>query len=498
MREKKVRPISFGLVFLGLCFFANPYFSAIDLLPDCIGCLLICAGLFRAATVSVDMKEARQAFFKVALVDVCKNIGLFMVLGMGSAVDKPIVLLILAFSAAVLNMIFLVPAVRQLFLGFSTIANVYDCTDLYKNEEGGRNRTELIASATVAFLIYREVVCLLPEFASLSSTTNGFNETIWDVFYEYIGLMRAFAFIAVGFFSIVWICMLLWYYLHFRRQKALQQGLGERYAAYCDMHPGLAVERRHAVAFLFLMAGAVLLTDFYLDYQNVLPDVLAGILLLVGALIPAAEKKWRISAACMAVAYSVAAGISSHFAYQFVSQYQAADIDRSADAARSYLLMWVTSLGEFLIFLVLLVLILLVLRDTFFKWAGYRAHHAETDLEEEEALPKRYYLSEEDKLNVPDTAPDEQHQARFETRRLRRLRADFDRSLIRCFLFGFVSSMLSFLFDYIKTMPGDGIYHVLEFTWIFDFCAAVAFAVCFGLLLRYTYMQIQNRFRLDE
>ena len=356
-----------------------------------------------------------------------------------------------------------------------------------------------MASATAVFLVLREVICLLPEFASLSSTTNSFNETIWDVFYRYIGLMRGFAFVIVGLLAIGWICMLLWYYLHFRRQKEMHKGLGERYAAYCEMHPGLAVERRHLTAFLFLLAGAILLTDFYLDYQNVLPDVLAGILLLVGTLIPAADKKRRISAACLAAVYSAVSVVSSYFAYQFVSQYQAADIERGADAAQSYLLMWTTSLAEFLVFLILLVMILMVLRDVFYDLAGYRAHHAETDLDEdEEEQPKRYYLSEEDKLNAPQSVPDEQHQARFETRRLRRLRADFDKSLITCFIFGFVSSLFSFLFDYIKTMPGDGIYHVLEFTWIFDFCAAIAFAVCFGVLLRYAYKQIQNRFRLDE
>ena len=425
MREKRIRPISFGLVFLGLCFFANPYFSAIDLLPDCIGCLLICAGLFRAATVSIDMREARAAFLKVAAVDVVKNISLVMVLGMGSAVDKPIILLILAFAAAVLNLIFLIPAVRLLFAGFSAIATVYDCADLYQSEPGARSRTERMASATAVFLVLREVICLLPEFASLSSTTNSFNETIWDVFYRYIGLMRGFAFVVVGLLAIGWICMLLWYYLHFRRQKEMHKGLGERYAAYCEMHPGLAVERRHLTAFLFLLAGAILLTDFYLDYQNVLPDVLAGVLLLVGTLIPAADKKRRISAACLAAVYSAVSVVSSYFAYQFVSQYQAADIERGADAAQSYLLMWTTSLAEFLVFLILLVMILMVLRDVFYDLAGYRAHHAETDLDEdEEEQPKRYYLSEEDKQNAPQSVPDEQHQARFETRRLRRPETD--------------------------------------------------------------------------
>ena len=35
------RPLGFGLVFAGLCFFFNPYVAVIDVLPDFIGALLI-------------------------------------------------------------------------------------------------------------------------------------------------------------------------------------------------------------------------------------------------------------------------------------------------------------------------------------------------------------------------------------------------------------------------------------------------------------------------
>ena len=44
--KKTPRPMSFALIFIGLLFFANPYFATLDILPDWIGCALICLGLW--------------------------------------------------------------------------------------------------------------------------------------------------------------------------------------------------------------------------------------------------------------------------------------------------------------------------------------------------------------------------------------------------------------------------------------------------------------------
>ncbi|MBE6701856.1 MAG: hypothetical protein E7585_00370 [Ruminococcaceae bacterium] len=496
----KARPITFGTVFLGLAFFCNPSFAAVDILPDFIGCLLICLGLSRAALVHPGIRESKIAFSKLAVVDACKNLALLLVFGMGSAADQPTVLLIVTFAATILELCFAIPAIRLLFESFYALASACDCTELYSSELGGASRTDTLKKVMIAFLFLREILGLLPEFAALATSTNSFNNTGWNRMYEYITLLRSVSFLLVGIASLIVAGgFLLWYYLHFRGAKAMHQELGERYLAYRQAHPGFAVERRHAVAFLFLLTGAILLVDFYLDFRNVFPDILAGLLLLVGILIPATDKKIKIAAAIAAVIYGAISGISSHFAYQFVSQYSADAISRSETANQAYSLMWITSLGEFLVFTVLLTLLLFLLRAVIWEWAGYRSHHAET-LTEDEALEmpeKRRYLTEEDRLPVDHMAPDEQHQAHFETRHLRRLRAEFDGKLIRCFVFGFVSALFSFLFDYIKTMPGKGIYHLLEFTWVFDFCAAVIFAVLFGSLLLGIYREIQNRFRFD-
>lgn len=461
--SNKERPVRFGLVFVGLVFFFNPTLAAIDVLPDFIGCLLIIAGLFRAATVHADFKKAQRAFLKMALVDMAKNIALVGALRSNSAVDQPILILLVAFAAAIVGLIFAVIAVRALFDGFFSLACKHDHIELYGNAYGGLSITERIRKRTVIFLFAREGLCLLPEFAALATSTDSYSNGFFSRIYEYITLLRSMAVIVAGIVGIVWLVHLLAYYAKFRRNKEMQIALGKQYGAYYASHPGLAVERRHGLAFLFLAVGAVFLVDFYLDFQNVISDAVAGVLILVGALIPAVGLKYRVRTALAAGAYVAASSVSTHYAYAFMSCFTADEIARDEEASRAYLAMWISSLAEFLIFLVLLVFLLLLLREIIWKWAGYRAHHS----------------------------------SEFEDHCLQNLRADFDGGLIRLFVFGFISGLLSFLYDYIKEMPGRGIYHVLEFTWVFDFCSAVIFAVMLIAFLYRSFEEIKNRYRYD-
>lgn len=468
--SRKLKPRGFGLVFLGLALFFNPYFAVVDVLPDFIGCILIYIGLSRVAMIHDGLRDAANAFLKLAGVDVLKNLALLMIFGMGSATEQPSALLMAAFAAAVAELMFLIPAVRRLFDGISSLAITYDCKELYVSEAGGLSRTDRMGRLTLGFFILREAVCLLPEFTAL--TTSSYIDSAVNRIYEYIGVMRAFSCIIVLFAGMYWLVRLLCYYSRLRRAEAITEGVTHRCEAYYASHPGIAIQRRHAVAFLLLFAGALLLTDFYLDFKNVFPDALGALLLAVGALMVRADRKYRLGAAIAAGVYGVTAILSGRAAYDFVNRYNAGQIARNPDASAAYLKMWVLALVEFLAFLVLLVLLLLLLRDVIRRWAGYRPHHAPSRQEGE---------AEGD----------------FESRSLLNLWADLDSGLIRCFVFGFISGLFSFLYDYIKEMPGKGIYHLLEFTWVFDFCAALTFAVVFGGMLHSIYREIKQRFLYD-
>ena len=101
MTTKTARPMGFSLIFIGLLFFANPYFAVIDVLPDFIGCALVYFGLTRVSCISKQMSEARAAFLKLCLYFLAKDAFAIAVFMMAGGAERPTALLIVAFSNAV-------------------------------------------------------------------------------------------------------------------------------------------------------------------------------------------------------------------------------------------------------------------------------------------------------------------------------------------------------------------------------------------------------------
>ena len=151
----KQKSLHFIPVLIGLCFFFNPYLAVIDFLPDFIGCLLIAFGLVPASRVHATMREAKTAFFRLAIIDLVKNLMLLFVFGNSAMGEQEVLVLIIAFLSATLGTTFTVAAMRTLFDGFDWIAWSYDCTALYAPVLGRKSRPELFRQFTIFFIIYK-------------------------------------------------------------------------------------------------------------------------------------------------------------------------------------------------------------------------------------------------------------------------------------------------------------------------------------------------------
>lgn len=453
------RPIRFGLVLAGLCFFFNPAFSVIDVLPDFIGCLLIWLGLSRVSVVSPPMAEARRAFLKLALVDLVKLFALIVVFGSGSSSEQPVSLLIIAFSAAVVGLYFFVLAIRALFEGVSALSVTYDCAALYRTHTGDRSRTEEVARFATVFVFLREIICLLPEFTALS--LNAVDTLNTRPLYDHIGIMRLLACAAVLVLGVIYLVRICRFFALLGRERGLSEGLGARYGAHMRAHPGVAVERRHLFAFLLLGVGAFLLADFQLDFRNVIPDAAAAAFLLGGVLLlDLPQKRLKYITAALAAVYGAIATLSANYAYVFNSAFE---VVKGAEAEEAYLALWLSALGEFLVFLALMACACLLLHATVLQYAGY----------------------------VPE------HKSEFEMDALTGLREELDRRLMCTYVFFAISALISFLFDYIKDIPYDGFWRILEFFWFFDLVVALLCAAFFAFVLAGIYREIQNRYRFD-
>ena len=198
--------------------------------------------------------------------------------------------------------------------------------------------------------------------------------------------------------------------------------------------------------------------------KNIFPDYLAVFCFLVGLFVMKIPAKWR--AVCVAVVslFGASCLVSSQYSMYFHLNHTAIEISKTVAAEQAYFRMWFSALVEFALFLAFLVCLLFALRTVIRDWAGY--------------IPIRADLE-------------------FEQRRRRSFLEEFDAKLLRVFLFGFVSGLISFLTDYVQEFPNHRLFRILEFMWGIDLVVGAAFAVVFAAVLGSVYRSICHRFSLD-
>lgn len=480
-REKTARPMGFALILIGLLFFANPYFAVIDFLPDCIGCVLIYLGLTRIAYISKPMAEARTAFFKLFVYYAIKDVVALATFLMVGGIERPTALLIVAFVNAVCAAFLTYRAAYALFDGFYVNAMKRDCVPLYENGRRPsffvrlfeklsgkgvavkeRSRTEKALRATLVFIIAREVLCVLPEFSSL--TTSHYMDSGLIDLYDYIGIMRLLCMLVAIIFAVCWLVVIIRYFALLSAQRAFRTTLAEEYKTYVQAHPHMGVERRFGIGFLLLGIGAIFLCDFVVDMKNVLPDWVAILCFFAAFFVMKLSARERAIGVATTALFGIAAIVSSRYATYFHLNHTPVEIAKTVAAKQAYFNMWLSAFVEFLLFLGFLACLLLLLRGVTKKWAGYTPVRA--DLE-------------------------------FEQRRRARFLEEFDGELLRVYIFGFVSGLLSFLTDYVQEIPSGRLFRILEFMWGFDLVFGAVFVVMLSLALSRIYSSIQYRFSFD-
>ena len=194
-----------------------------------------------------------------------------------------------------------------------------------------------------------------------------------------------------------------------------------------------------------------------------IPDALAAAFFLVGVLVLPVEPKKKGLTALAAVCYGGVATWSSSLAYRFSTEYRVSEIGRSDAAAAAYRLLWLSSLAEFVLFLAFVAALILCLRQTVFRYAGYRP----------------------------------EHESEFETRKLADLRAEMDGGFIRVAVFALLAGLCSFLFDYVKDIPNSGFFRIMEFYWFFDMLMSHLFGVMLSVTLNGVFEQIRNKYYFE-
>ena len=287
-----------GLVLIGFFFLFDPYVSVVDVLPDFIGYALISVGLSRLRDINERMGEARRWMVRLMLLSLVRVVSLALVFSMAQA-ELATALLLAGFALAVLDCVALVPAFRNLTNGWTYIGSRMDGVAILseqKTRKGfwrpSRNVTEKLGRDTVAFLLLREALAVLPEFAALASVREeGYVGMNW---YEYIALFREVAVLISAVLGVIWIIKVIRYAMLIKRDTAFWTTL----RATCEERersaPHLAACRRIYTGTFCLALGAVTTVDFHVDGFDILPGFVGAGLFLVGTFLlrPCVKREW--------------------------------------------------------------------------------------------------------------------------------------------------------------------------------------------------------------
>ena len=172
MKEKSggevslAKKMGIGSLIASAVFFFNPCINIIDPLPDFFGVVLLINGLRKWGDLCPGMSDAIQGLMKLRWLMLLKM--LFMALV--PIVDDTYVL-IFTFGFAILELIYMLPAIGRIFDGFEYFGTRFNGRSVYRDYKNVRTLTYM-------FFVGKSILVVLPELCSLSS-------------YEYSGYVTA-------------------------------------------------------------------------------------------------------------------------------------------------------------------------------------------------------------------------------------------------------------------------------------------------------------------
>ena len=343
MKNKMIR---FGLLICGLAFFCNPNLNIIDVLPDCIGCLLIIIAITKLGDLCADIGEAKCAFITLFWITLSKIPALLLLLWItGSNVNEETMWLVFSFCYAVGETVFALRAFSLLFDGLAYLGTRQEGGEfLYawqpKPQKAGADgvrfkRVENLMRLTAIFLIAKAALYTLPEFCRLSS-------------YDTLGYVTAEGLAISGFYSlfvgaaiffgliigIVWVCAVCRYVCRIAKHTEFWNRLYAQYQTKVLPRVGIFVMRRTYAFNILISAAAIFSADFYIDEVNCLPDFISAILFFIAACVIAKDVGGALWLKITSVFYFVASmatfvtmiGFTNEYPYSAVHKIERAQM----------------------------------------------------------------------------------------------------------------------------------------------------------------------------
>lgn len=350
--------MGFGLLIAGFILLSNPVIMLPifgDILPDAVGFFLIAAGLTKLSAFIGKISEARDGFIKLAFTEVAKFVAMLaLVMMSGSA--KPL----LALVFGVLEAMFFIPAVLNLFEGLSFAGLWYGGTAVYAKRTVARKvrkavvrdgkktfetvektreieQLAVVRRTMIFFYLLRIVSTLVPELAELQ-------------LYDYLGTVDRMALDFVRFkplfyilfailviaFGIVFIVRTARFFGALRGDRPFIAALEDKYNR--DILPRttyfIAKRMKLVLAFFALSAAASFILP--IDNVNVLVGAVSSGLLITAGVLMLKYERSAVWSVILAAARCVLSVLNTIGQIRYFNDYSADAVLRVSDAYSRY------------------------------------------------------------------------------------------------------------------------------------------------------------------
>lgn len=286
MYGRLYKNIGLSLIIFAFFFLFEPNYGLIDPLPDFIGYIILCFSLINLADINEKIYSAFKMFRIGAIVGVVKILAIILVNVYFSADEQLISGAVVTFISLIVDCIVLICGFKLLYEGLLNLGIFEGGEAVHKKKrENGKNVTEKNYLFTVIFVIYKGLICSLPEFTSLHSNSQ----------YEFVHLVRWFAIILVAPVSIAWLLKQIIYFTKIKRDRPFIDALSNKYVARAESNPEFYLCRVLFVGLGGIMAAVVLSLNIYLEDVNYLPNLFFFILLTAFAFfLRRFSSKWKL------------------------------------------------------------------------------------------------------------------------------------------------------------------------------------------------------------
>lgn len=351
-----------GLVCLAAFFLFNPTISVVDLLPDCIGYIILYFGLRKLADINDHVECAITYTKRMILVSAAQLLSVFFLFGMVSEMEKPTTYLLFSFVFSVFEILFLSKLYGEFFEGLTYLGSRMDGIAVFKERA-----TEKISRLTILFFVAKAILATLPEFSALVLDT----DSRWRFLYNYIGMFRTVAIMIALPFGLYWLYQFCKYIKSIQSDAPFISRLEETYARDVLPKQEIFVQRSVAAAFVVMSIGICFSSDLYMDNMSILPDFICPLFIFIALLL--LKKHIGVSGTAM---FCCGAHFISSIAvyignYYFHTNYTLLITRISADAYDAYLSLGIVKTLDSALFFLMLYFLLPSLKTMILEHTGF-------------------------------------------------------------------------------------------------------------------------------